>query len=71
VSTKLSTLVEPDNSFQELKGQGRSGLINEFLYFLGQNKKWWLLPILTVIGMVGILVLLAGTGAAPFIYTMF
>ena len=58
-------------SFDELKNQGRSSLIAEFLYFLGQNKKWWLLPILIVMGMVGILVLLAGTGAAPFIYTLF
>ena len=62
---------EPKKSFDELKNQGRSGLVAEFLYFLGQNKKWWLLPILIVMGMVGILVLLAGTGAAPFIYTLF
>ncbi len=64
-------MTEPQKSFDELKEQSRSGLIAEFMYFLGQNKKWWLLPILIVIGMVGILVLLAGTGAAPFIYTMF
>ncbi|HVU86612.1 MAG TPA: DUF5989 family protein [Pirellulales bacterium] len=64
-------MTEPKKSFDELKGQERSGLVAEFLYFLGQNKKWWLLPILIVIGLVGILVLLAGTGAAPFIYTMF
>ena len=62
---------EPKKSFDELKNQGRSGIIAEFLYFLGQNKKWWLLPILIVMGMVGTLVLLAGTGAAPFIYTLF
>jgi Family of unknown function (DUF5989) len=62
---------EPTKSFDELKNQGRSSLIIEFVYFLGQNKKWWLLPILLVMGLVGILVLLAGTGAAPFIYTLF
>ncbi len=55
-------MTEPQKSFDELKEQSRSGLIAEFMYFLGQNKKWWLLPILIVIGMVGILVLLAGTG---------
>ena len=64
-------MTEPKKSFDELKNQGRTGLISEFLYFLGQNKKWWLLPILIVMGLVGILVLLAGTGAAPFIYTLF
>ncbi len=64
-------MTEPKKSFDELKDQGRKGLVAEFLYFLGQNKNWWLLPILIVIGLVGILVMLAGTGTAPFIYTMF
>jgi Family of unknown function (DUF5989) len=64
-------MTEPKKSFDELKDQGRSSLVSEFMYFLGQNKKWWLLPILIVMGLVGVLVLLAGTGAAPFIYTLF
>ena len=64
-------MTESGKSFDELKDKRRSGLVSEFLYFLGQNKKWWLLPILIVMGLVGILVLLAGTGAAPFIYTLF
>jgi hypothetical protein len=59
------------SSFDELNAKGRESLFSEFIYFLAQNKKWWLLPILLVIGGVGLLVLLAGTGAAPFIYTMF
>ena len=37
----------------------------------GGRKKWWLLPIVLVLGAVGTLALFAGTGAAPFIYTMF
>lgn len=46
-------------------------LYREFLLFLQENKKWWLLPIVVVFGLVGILAALAGTGVAPFIYTMF
>ncbi|MBI2823416.1 MAG: hypothetical protein HYX69_01855 [Planctomycetia bacterium] len=64
-------MTEPQKSFEELEAEGRRGLLSEFVYFLGQNKKWWLAPILIVIGLVGVLVLLAGTGAAPFIYTLF
>ena len=44
-------------------------LLVEFWEFLCHNKKWWLLPILLVLLLFGILVLLSGTGAAPFIYT--
>jgi hypothetical protein len=68
MATELST---PQKTFEDLDAEGRASLVSEFVYFLGQNKKWWLLPILLVIGGVGLLVLLAGTGAAPFIYTMF
>ncbi|MCO5052751.1 MAG: DUF5989 family protein [Verrucomicrobiae bacterium] len=39
--------------------------------FLRHNKKWWLIPILVVFLIFGLLILLAGTGVAPFIYTLF
>ena len=49
----------------------RSSLAGEFVQFLGENKKWWLAPILISILLLGGLVLLGGTAAAPFIYTLF
>ena len=49
----------------------RSGVVSEFVYFLKTSKKWWLLPIIVVLVAFGILVLLSGTAAAPFIYTLF
>ena len=56
---------------RELAKAGRSGLVSEFWDFLKHNKKWWLLPILIVILALGALVFLSGSGAAPFIYTLF
>ena len=58
-------------SFEELSKQKRASLIGEFWQFLKYNKKWWLLPILVVLLLFGVLVFLAGTSAAPFIYTIF
>ena len=49
----------------------QSGLIREFVDFLSHNKKWWLTPIVVVLLMVGALLILSGTVAAPFIYTLF
>jgi hypothetical protein len=46
-------------------------LAGEFWAFLTQNKKWWLLPILIVMLILGGLVWLSMTAAAPFIYTLF
>lgn len=49
----------------------RSGLLRDFWYLLAQNKKWWLLPILLVLLLVGTLIFLSGTAIAPFIYSLF
>jgi hypothetical protein len=51
--------------------QKRSSLLVEFVEFLGENKKWWLAPIIISVLLLGALVLLGGTAAAPFIYTLF
>ena len=48
-----------------------SNLLAEYWGFLRQSGKWWLLPILVVTLVLGLLVFLGGTGAAPFIYTLF
>ncbi len=47
------------------------GLIREFWDFLKHNKKWWLTPIILVLLLFGVLLILGGTAAAPFIYTLF
>jgi Family of unknown function (DUF5989) len=49
----------------------QGNLVTEFWDFLKDNKKWWLAPIIISILGLGLLVLLGGTAAAPFIYTLF
>ncbi len=51
--------------------QAQTGFFAELWGFLRHNKKWWLIPILVVLLIFGLLILLAGTGVAPFIYTLF
>ncbi|HUJ48862.1 MAG TPA: DUF5989 family protein [Bryobacteraceae bacterium] len=46
--------------------------LKEFWTFLRTRKKYWLLPILVVMLIVGALLVLAqGSAVAPFIYTLF
>jgi uncharacterized protein YdaL len=59
------------SSFEQQAQAESTGLASEFFEFLRANKKWWLLPILGVLLIVGLLVVLGGTAAAPFIYTLF
>lgn len=50
----------------------RSTLVGEFWAYLKVRKKWWLLPIIVVMLMVGSLIVFAqGSALAPFIYTLF
>ena len=57
--------------FQQESQADRTGLVGEFWDFLKHNKKWWLLPILVTMVVVGALAILSSTAAAPFIYTLF
>ena len=50
----------------------KSGLASELWAFMRVRKKWWLLPIILVMALVGTLLVLAqGSALAPFIYTIF
>jgi len=40
--------------------------------FMKQRKKFWLLPVIIVLLLLGVLMVIGGSGAiAPFIYTLF
>jgi hypothetical protein len=50
----------------------RRGPISELWAFMKVRKKWWLLPIIVVLLLVGMLLVFAeGSVLAPFIYTIF
>jgi len=50
----------------------RVGIMGELLSFLWERKLWWLLPMVSMLLMLGILLVFAQSSAiAPFIYTLF
>ncbi len=61
---------QKQDKFEEMADEAEMGLVAEFLDFLRYNKKWWLTPIIVVLLAVGLLAMLSGTAAAPFIYTL-
>jgi hypothetical protein len=65
---------KPDHfqsEFESLSQEPQRGMMGEFVDFLGENRKWWMLPMIIVFGLMGALLLLSGTAIAPFIYTLF
>ena len=64
----------PDDSAAEFAEQAErrpAGLLRELGSFLWHNKKWWLIPIILALLLVGVLILLSAHSAvAPFIYPL-
>ena len=50
----------------------KQSLLREFFAFIRHEKKWWMIPLVLVLLMVGALILFASSSpAAPFIYPLF
>jgi hypothetical protein len=51
---------------------GRFTVLKELWGFLRVRKRWWLLPIVVILLLVGFLIIFTESSAiAPFIYTLF
>jgi len=61
----------PAGSFAQQAEGSQAGFMRELWDLLRHNKKWWLTPIIVALLIMGLLVFLGATGAAPFIYTLF
>jgi hypothetical protein len=58
--------MKPDKEFKK-----NPNFFQDLVMFIRANKKWYLIPIVVSIILLGILIALGSTGAAPFIYTLF
>ncbi len=57
--------------FETAASENQRSLVGEFIGFLKQNRKFWLLPLIVVMLLLAGLLILSSTAAAPFIYTLF
>ena len=50
----------------------KPSLIGDFLGFIRHEKKWWMIPLLLVLVIVGLLAVFASSSPlSPFLYTLF
>lgn len=59
------------NEFESARQSSDRSILSELWGFLATNKKWWLGPIILLLLVFGLLIMLGGTAAAPFIYSLF
>ncbi len=59
------------NDFAMQAEAANEGIVREFVGFLKENKRWWLIPIIITLALLGFMLFLGGGPLAPFIYTLF
>ncbi len=64
-------MADTPNEFEQAGHEKDQSIVAEFMQFLRENKKWWMLPIIITMLLFAALAVFASTGAAPFIYTLF
>ena len=71
-SRQAAVIVEQRSRRCKRNGWQMVDILKEFWLFLRERKKYWLLPIVLVLGLLGgLIVLTQGSAIAPFIYTLF
>ena len=59
-------------NMQPKQGRRRFYLIRDLWSFMSERKKWWLLPIIIVLALVGVLIVVGQSSPlSPFIYALF
>jgi hypothetical protein len=59
------------DQFADLANESSQSFAQEVWYLLVSHRRWILAPIILAIALLGLLVMLSGTGVGPFIYTLF
>lgn len=49
----------------------RKSIVTELYAFVRDHKAYWIAPIIVLLLLVGVLIILGSSKAAPFIYTLF
>ncbi len=57
---------------QDLEEGENLSLAAEFIWFLRENKKWWLIPLIVLVLVLGLIALIAAKASvlSPFIYSV-
>jgi len=61
---------DADEHFARQAQQAPPGLLKEYWYFLRYSKKWYMIPTIVLLLLLGLLVALSATGLMPFIYAI-
>ncbi len=61
---------EANDQFARQAEQAPPGLLKEYWHFLRYSKKWYMMPTIVLLLLLGLLVALSASGLMPFIYAI-
>ena len=64
---------KPSDTHEQFARQAKKasqGLLNEYWHFLWHSKKWYIIPTIILLLLLGLLVGLSASGLMPFIYAI-
>lgn len=61
---------DANEQFARQAEQAPPGLLSEYWHFLRHSKKWYMIPIIVLLLLLGLLVALSASGLMPFIYAI-
>ncbi len=61
---------DANEEFARQAEQAPAGLLREYLHFLRHSKKWYMIPTIILLLLLGLLVALSASGLMPFIYAI-
>jgi len=62
---------EAGEDFAAAAREGRRTIVAEVWYYVRLYRSWLVVPVLLALALLGGLVMVGGSGAAPFIYALF
>lgn len=71
MSTTDTPQTNPSDNEQLFQEASDPGFFADLWDFLKTSRKWWMLPLIGAFILLGVILVLSQTAAAPFIYTLF
>lgn len=68
---KIRAAEDPREALARRAAGRRAGLLREVWHWLRVTRKWWLVPLLLCLLVLGFFLVVASTGAGPLLYTLF
>lgn len=62
---------QTDETFRSRAQSAQPGLLSELAEFMVHNKRWWLVPMIVVLLVLGLMIVVTNTAIVPGIYMLF